>query len=143
MIGISHMINSKYVNKKILIPVAIIAVAAGLAIWGLPAIAVVNQTINRAPSYTQLPTIAGSVNVGQTAMNFLKNNLKVSFLQASEIAGKQVANGTIVAGHLGVVRGYLVYTFFVVNTQDQTRHLIMVDAGNAKVLDASQENFLF
>jgi hypothetical protein len=35
----------------------------------------------------------------------------------------------------------IVYTFFVVNTQDQTRHLIMVDAGNAKVLYASQENF--
>ncbi len=81
------------------------------------------------------------MNVGQTAMNFLKDNLKVSFLQASEIAGKQVVNGTIVAGHLGVVRGYLVYVFFVVNTQDQTRHLIMVDAGNAKVLYASQENF--
>ena len=49
------MINSKYVNKKILIPVAIIAVAVGLAIWGLPAIAVVNQTINSgAPGYTQL-----------------------------------------------------------------------------------------
>ncbi|MGC1928024.1 MAG: hypothetical protein WA667_03560 [Candidatus Nitrosopolaris sp.] len=138
------MVNSKYVNKRILIPVAIIAVAVGLTIWGLPAIAVVNQTINNgAPSYTQLPTIAGSVNVGQTAINFLKDNLKVSFLQASEIAGKQVANGTIVAGHLGVVRGYLVYIFFVVNTQDQTRHLIMVDAGNAKVLYASQEHFLF
>jgi hypothetical protein len=122
MIGISHMINSKYISKKILIPVAIIALAVGLTIWGLPAIAVVNQTINSgAPGYTQLPTIAGSVNVGQTAINFLKDNLKVSFLQASEIAGKQVVNGTIVAGHLGVVRGYLVYTFFVVNTQDQTR----------------------
>ncbi len=71
-------------------------------------------------------------------INFLKDNLKVSFLQASEIAGKQVVNGTIVAGHLGVVRGYLVYTFFVLNTQDQTRHLIMVDAGNAKVLYTSQ-----
>jgi uncharacterized membrane protein YkoI len=136
------MRNSKYINKKIMIPASIIALAVGLTIWGLsPAIAVVNQTINSgAPGYT-LPTIAGSVNVGQTAINFLKNNLKVSFLQASEIAGKQVVNGTIVAGHLGVVRGYLVYTFFVVNTQDQTRHLIMVDAGNAKVLYASQENF--
>src|SRR5215467_10582547 len=36
------------------------------------------------------------------------------------------------------VRGYLIYTFFIVNTQDQTRHLIMVDAGNAKVLYTSQ-----
>ena len=62
------------------------AVAGGLTIWGLPAIAVVNQTINSAaPGYTQLPTIAGSVNVGQTAINFLKDNLKVSFLQASPV----------------------------------------------------------
>ena len=139
------MRNSKYMSKKILVPVAISAVAIGLMVWGLsPAIAVVNHTINSgAPAYTTLPTIVGSVNVGQSAINFLKDNLKVSFLQASEIAGKQVANGTIVAGHLGVVRGYLVYTFFVVNAQDQTRHLIMVDAGNAKVLYSSQENFLF
>jgi hypothetical protein len=129
-------------SKNILIPAAIVAVAVGLAIWGLsPAIGVVNQTMNSgAPGYIPPPTIAGSVNVGQTAMNFLKGNLKVSFLQAAEIAGKQVANGTIVAGHLGVVQGYLVYTFFVVNTQDQTRHLIMVDAGNAKVLHSSQSS---
>ena len=104
-----------------------------------PAIAVVNQTINSgAPAYTTLPTIVGSVNVGQSAINFLKDNLKVSFLQASEIAGKQVPNGTIVTGHLGVARGYLIYTFFIVNTQNQTRNLIMVDAGNAKVLYTSQ-----
>ncbi|MGA9155010.1 MAG: hypothetical protein WBZ36_30875 [Candidatus Nitrosopolaris sp.] len=134
------MRNSKYMSKKILVPVAISAVAIGLMVWGLsPAIAVVNQTINSgAPAYTTLPTIVGSVNVGQSAINFLKDNLKVSFLQASEIAGKQVPNGMIVAGHLGVVRGYLIYTFFIVNTQDQTRHLIMVDAGNAKVLYTSQ-----
>jgi hypothetical protein len=56
------MINSKFVSKKILIPVAIVVVAGGLTIWGLPAIAVVNQTLNRgAPGYMQLPTIAGSV----------------------------------------------------------------------------------
>ena len=134
------MRNSKYISKKTLIPAAITVVAVGLIIWGLsPAIAVVNQTINSgAPTYTTLQTIVGSVNVRQSAINFLKDNLKVSFLQASEIAGKQVPNGTIVAGHLGAVRGYLIYTFFIVNTQDQTRHLIMVDAGNAKILYTSQ-----
>ena len=89
-----------------------------------PAIAIVNQTINSgAPAYTSLPTIVGSVNVRHSAINFPKDNPKTSFLQASEIAGKQVPNGTIVAGHLGVIRGYLIYTFFIVNTQDQTRHL--------------------
>jgi len=121
------MIKSKYISKKILIPIVITTIAIGFAIWGLsPAIAVVNQTINSG-------ALVGSVNVGQSAINFLKDNLKVSFLQASEIAGKKVPNGTIVSGHLGVVRGYLIYTFFIVNTQDHTRHLIMVDAGNAKV----------
>ena len=133
------MTDSKYISKKTLIPAAITVVAVGLIIWGLsPAIAVVNQTINSgAPAYTSLPTIVGSVNVGQSAINFLKNNLKVSFLHASELLGS-VPNGTIVAGHLGVVRGYLIYSFFIVNTQDQTRHLIMVDTGNAKVLYTSQ-----
>jgi hypothetical protein len=37
---------------------------------------------------------------------------------------------------LGVVQGYLVYTFFIVNGQDG--HLIIVDAGNGKVLYTSQ-----
>jgi len=116
---------SKYISKKTLIPAAITAVAVGLIIWGLsPAIAVVNQTINSGvPASSTLSTIVGSVNVRHSAINFPKDNLKTSFLQASEIAGKQVPNGTIVAGHLGVIRGYLIYTFFIVNTQDQTRHL--------------------
>ena len=89
-------------------------------------------------SLSQLPTINGSINAGQTVKNFIKDNLKVSFVQASEIAGKQIANGTIVSGHLGVVQGYLVYTFFIVNGQDHTGHLIIVDAGNGKVLYTSQ-----
>lgn len=134
------MTNSKQVSKKVLIPAAIVAVAVGLTIWGLdPAIGAVNQTINSAaPGYTQLPKITGSINVEQTAANFMKDNLKVSFLQASEIAAKQIANGTIVGGHLGVMQGYLVYTFFVLNPQDQTGHLTIVDAGNGKVLYTSQ-----
>jgi hypothetical protein len=134
------MTNSKLVSKKVLIPAAIVAVAVGLTIWGLaPAIAAVNQTINSAvPGYAQLPKITGSLNVEQTATNLMKDNLKVSFLQASEIAAKQIANGTIVGGHLGVMQGYLVYTFFVLNPQDQTGHLTIVDAGNGKVLYTSQ-----
>jgi hypothetical protein len=67
----------------------------------------------------------------------MKDNLKVSFLQSSEIAAKQIANGTIVGGHLGVMQGYLVYTFFVLNPQNQTGHLTIVDAGNGKVLYTS------
>ncbi len=134
------MKTSKLVSKKVLIPVAIIAVTVGLVVWGLsPAIASVNQTINSVgPGYAQVPNITGSINTGQTVKNFIKDNLKVSFQQAYEIAAKQVTNNTIVAGHLGVVRGYLVYTFFAVNSQDHTGHMIIVDSGNVKVLSTSQ-----
>ena len=134
------MTISKHANKKVLIPAAIVAVAVGLTLYGLsPAIAVVTQTMNGvAPGYAQMPKITGSISVGQTATMFMKDNLKISFPQASDIAAKQTANGTIVGGHLGVVQGYLVYSFFVLNPQNQTGHLIIIDAGNGKVLYTSQ-----
>jgi uncharacterized membrane protein YkoI len=134
------MINSKMLSKKVLIPTAIVAVAVGLTLYGLsPAIAAVNQTMNGVtPGYAQMPKITGSVSVEQAAKNLMKDNLKVSFPQASEIAAKQIVNGTIVGGHLGIVQGYLVYTFFVLNPQNQTGHLTIIDAGNGKVLYTSQ-----
>lgn len=95
-------------------------------------------TTNTTIYYTQLPKITGSVHAEQTIKNVIKDNLKISFLQASEIAAKQIANGTVVGGHLEVVQGYLAYTFFVVNTQDQTGHMIIIDAGNPRVLYMSQ-----
>lgn len=134
-------INSKIFNKKVLMPIIIAAVAFSLIIWGLPQAkaAALNQTTNSAAAgYTQLPKITGSVHAEQTVENVIKDNLKVSFLQASEIAAKQITNSTIVGGHLEVVQGYLVYTFFVVNAQDQTGHMIIVDAGYPKVLYTSQ-----
>ena len=134
------MTNSKLVSKKVLIPAAIVILAVGLTIWGLsPAIAAVNQTINSAaPGYAQLPKITGSVNVAQIVKGFMNDNLKVSFLQATEIATKQITNGTVVGGHLGVVQGYLIYTFFVVNAQNKIGYLTIVDAGNGHVLYTSQ-----
>jgi uncharacterized membrane protein YkoI len=134
------MTNSKLVSKKVLIPAAIVAVAVGLTLYGLsPAIAAVNQTTNGVtPGYAQMPKITGSISVEQTATNFMKDNLKVSFPQASEIAAKQIANSTIVGGHLGVVQGYLTYTFFVLNPQNQTGHLTIIDPGSGKVLYTSQ-----
>jgi uncharacterized membrane protein YkoI len=95
-------------------------------------------TTSTAPGYTQLPKITGSVHAEQSVKNVIKDNLKISYLQASQIAAKQIPNGAIVGGHLEVVQGYLVYTFFVVNTQDQTGHIITIDAGNPTVLYMSQ-----
>ena len=134
------MTNLRFLNRKILVPVVIIAVAASLIFWGLPQAisAAINQTMNSATSVgSQLPKFTGSVNVGQTLKN-LNYNVKVSFPQAAAIAAKQITNGTDVGGHLGVVQGYLVYTFFAMNTQANTEYLTIVDAGNGRVLYTSQ-----
>ena len=77
------MTNSKFLNRKVLAPAVVFAVAAALIFWGLPqAIAVaINQTINSAAP--QLPRFTGSVNVGQTLKNFMNDNVKVYFLEAA------------------------------------------------------------
>lgn len=61
----------------------------------------------------------------------------MSFPQDAEIAAKQIANGTVAEGQLGIVQGYLAYAFFVVNGT-QIGYLTVVDAGNDKVLYTSQ-----
>src|SRR6188472_254638 len=137
-------INSKVV-KKVLVPVvtAVVAVILTAIFVVYPAITVASavqptNTTTMAPGYgVQLPNITGSVNVGQTAKSFIKDN-QVSFSQAADIAGKQITNGTVVGGHLGVVQGYLVYKFFAVNPTTHTGYLTIVDAGNGKVLYTSQ-----
>jgi hypothetical protein len=141
----SIMKNSKFLGKKVLIPAVIVAVAVGLTIWGRglsPQTATVNQVVNAAVAdggyYEQMPKITGSVSADQPLKNFIKDNPQVSFPQASEIATKQIASGIIVGGHFGIVQGYLVYTFFIVNATDNTGHMIVIDAGNGHVLYASQ-----
>ena len=139
-------INSKVVRKKVLVPVVIAVVAVILtgifvvypAITVASAVQPTNTTTMALGYGGQLPNITGSVNVGQTAKSFIKDNLKVSFSQAADIAGKQITNGTVVGGHLGVVQGYLVYKFFAVNPTTHTGYLTIVDAGNGKVLYTSQ-----
>ena len=67
---------------------------------------------------------------------------KYPFQAASATAEKQVANGNVLGGHIGIAQGYLVYTFFVVNPENQTGYKVIVDAGNGQVLYTSQGNAL-
>jgi hypothetical protein len=78
------------------------------------------------------------VKVANETSNFINENVKVSFVTAAQTAQGQVADGKVLGGHLGVVQGYLVYTFFVANTGNQTGHLVIVDAGNGAVLHTSE-----
>lgn len=143
--------KDSFLNKKIAIP-AIVAVAAmliGVATLSPSAIAqqpmngnnnsnIIGNNggnmVNSMNAYNQtMPKINGTLNVIQ----ILKDNVKVSFSDAASTAQKQVSNGTVVAGHIGVVQGYLVYTFIVIDTTNHSIHTVIVDAGNGKVLYTS------
>jgi len=93
-----------------------------------------NDDMDSSTGYSdQLPPISGSVNVGDTIKNYINTSKKVSFIEAATTAQKQVTNGFIVDGSLDVEQGYLVYTFDV-NTSNNVRHEIVIDAGNGQVL---------
>jgi hypothetical protein len=121
--------------KIMLVHIAIVITAAAV-LWGLPqAIAAPIKMINGgAPGYHPMPHITGSVIAAHNMNAFIKNNQKVSFQQASEIAAKKTANGTVIGGHLGVVQGYLVYVFYIGNIQNKISYLTLVDPGNGDVL---------
>jgi Peptidase propeptide and YPEB domain len=141
--------KTKIASKKVLLPAVIGAIVASAILAGIfityPAISSVYavQSFNTTTTAgtdsggSQIPKITGSINVVQTTKNVIKDNLKVSLSQAADIAEKQITNGTIVGGHLGVVQGYLVYTFFGVNPEIHTAYHTIIDAGNGKVLYTS------
>jgi hypothetical protein len=91
----------------------------------------------------EIPTLNGSVSVQQQANQFIQDNVRVPFATALETAQAQVGNGTAISGHLGVVQGYLVYTFKLANFDAQTSRIVIVDAGNGAALYTSGDMPLF
>ncbi len=89
-----------------------------------------SSAISPPTNISQRGNITGSINV----FKVLQDNVKVSFTDAANTAQKQVSGGTVVGGHLGIVQRYLVYTFTVIDTANNTAHMVIVDAGNGKVL---------
>jgi uncharacterized membrane protein YkoI len=134
--------TKNFLNKKVIIVVAVLAVGALSAILVASSLAQATaqeQQQRMMMSFGEgVPQINGSVTVANETSNFINENVKVSFVAAAQTAQAQVANGTVVGGHLAVVQGYLVYTFFVADTDNQTGHLVIVDAGNGDVLYTSE-----
>lgn len=126
---------TKLVSKKVLVPAAI-AVAVALVVLAVPPAIAASSGQDMATG--QMPKINGTVSVGEQMKDFINDNLKVTLSQASETAAGQVDNGIVVGGHLGVVQGYLVYILHVVNPDDQTKRMVIVDAGNGGVLFTSE-----
>jgi uncharacterized membrane protein YkoI len=135
--------TKNFLNKKVIIVVAVLAVGALSAVLVVSSLAQATaqeqQQQRMMRSFGEgIPQINGSVSVVNETSNFIKENVKVSFVAAAQTAQGQVANGTVLGGHLGVVQGYLVYTFFVADADSQRGHLVIVDAGNGDVLHTSE-----
>ena len=131
--------STNLLSRKVII-VALLAAGALAAV--LTATSVAQATAQQEQqkmiwSGEGMPQINGSVNVGNEVRSFINENVKVSFVHAAETAQGHVTDGTVFGGHLGVVQGYLVYSFFVANTANQTGYLTVVDAGNGEVLYTS------
>ena len=88
--------------------------------------------------YDTIPKINGSVSVDDKIRSFLEENTKISFLSAAETAQKQIANGTVIGGNLGVTQGYLTYTYIIVDQAKETIHKVIIDAGNGQSLYVSE-----
>ena len=138
------MTTQKFVNRKVLLISAIAAAGILLSVgiftaWPSGNLWAQQQMMTRNDSmYSNIPKINGSVNVGEQIKNFFKEGMKIPFTTATETAQKQITNGTVLGGHLGVTQGYLTYTYFVVNPINGTGHKVIVDAGNGKVLYTSE-----
>jgi uncharacterized membrane protein YkoI len=91
----------------------------------------------------EIPQLNGSVNVQQQTNQFLQDSVQVPFPTALQTAQTEVGNGTAISGHLGIVQGYLVYTFKLANFDAQTSRIVIVDAGNGSVLYTSGDIPLF
>lgn len=119
-------------NKKIFVPtIAGIALLAVVLVAFSPVSAIADST------NPNMPQISGSVNVEKTMKDYIKDHRTTSFADAATTAEKQVTNGVVVGGNIGVVQGYLVYTFFVADTETDTSYVVVIDAGNGTVLHKS------
>ena len=115
---------------------------AGLAI----ASAIVATLPVLAPAYAQpMPNstipgaqiTAGTVNVTQTAKDFLNNSLNVTLTDAASAAEAKIQNGTTVSGHLDVAQGILVYNLTVVNTDANAAYNVFIDPMTGRALSNS------
>jgi uncharacterized membrane protein YkoI len=139
--------TKNFLNKKVIIVVAVLAIGALSTVLVASSLAQATAQEQQQRRMMmgfgeEMPQINGSVSVANEASNFINENVKVPFVAAAQTAQGQVTNGTVLSGHLGVVQGYLVYTFFVADAANQTGHLTVIDAGNGNVLYASEGHML-
>ena len=97
-----------------------------------------NQSSTSNAVAAPLKNLTGSVQVFPRLSQTIQSKANVSLSAAATSAEKSVGpNSHIISAHLRVVNGYLVYTAHVVDASNNI-HLVIVDAGNGKVLSTIQ-----
>jgi hypothetical protein len=139
--------SKKLVNKKVLIPAILgigillsaIFVASSLGnSWAQQQRLPMGTNNTNIREYDTIPKINGSVNVEDNIRSFLAENTKIPFVSAAETAQKQIANGTLLGGHLRVTQGYLTYTYIIADQAKEAIHKVIIDAGNGQALYVSE-----
>jgi hypothetical protein len=140
-------LSKRLVRKKVLIPAIV-----GVGILVLTAFIVtspsnswaqqqqqwrMNKTTD-ASQFDVIPKINGSVNVRDEIKNFFVENTRTPFIEGAQTAQDQIANGTVLGGHVGVTQGYLTNTYYVINPTNNRAHKVIVDTGNGQVLYTSE-----
>jgi len=116
-------------RPKIVIPIMLI---------GIMAITLIAFSPNATAEYWKhhnMPEITGTI----TADDNIQENIEkaqIHFSVATAVAENAVTDGKILKGQLGVVQGFLVYKFGVIDGNDQF-HKVIVDAGNGITLYTS------
>ncbi len=129
------MTNQVIKNRKLIIATA---VTVGVIAAALLAFSPLLASAQTAPQDKSPPQITGSVDVGKTMKNLIKEGRNISLSDAASTAEKKITNGVAVGGHLGIVQGFLVYTIVVQDQQADKTYMVIVDAGNGQVLYTSE-----
>jgi uncharacterized membrane protein YkoI len=147
LLNVLNQVMTNNINKPFVMfaTIAIALAIAGLILSIVPHKIFAQETNSTQPNLMrmEIPTLNGSVSVQQQGNQFIQDNVRVPFATALETAQAQVGNGTAISGRLGVVQGYLVYTFKLANFDAQTSRIVLVDAGNGAALYTSGDMPLF
>lgn len=127
-------VQKKGLNKTKLATVFAVGAAGvlGLSLIGLsPMLAAADYN-----NHYDMPEIIGTIPASESHKENLAKT-QITFSEASDVAKNAVEEGQVTSGRLGVVNGFLVYKFRVVDVQENV-HKVIVDAGERNTLYVSE-----
>ena len=122
----------KFITKpKVVFPIFVIGILSITLVAFFP-----SNAIAEYEKHHNIPEITGTIIAADNmAENIAKE--KIHFSVATSVAENAITDGQALKGSLGVVQGFLIYKFGVVDS-DNLFHKVIVDAGNGATLYTSE-----